>query len=566
MNTNISELSSAQSYIKWVVNYYQSKLSVSPEASHFLQDHGFNEQTNLNIGFCDRSLGSQLPSRSQSVGKKVRKRLRELGILNAKGWEIFHGSVVFPIIIDNDIIGLYGHKVLPPSKLRKSSPTEILLMFEFMLMGQDRFRESDVVLVFNNYRDALLFQQYDWVTTVFDGSDKGIKQFETRQFNRLIIVQTSNQGIDNAQHRLLNKLSSKDVSVWQCRLPEYWFSLLLRTNNKELIETWIQQSVSLNGEGEIIIHQPEIEQPRIVQHCHLQPLLESAGEIWLNLEERQYRIRMLGHNQSKDSLKINLLVQTEFGFFVDIVDLYQAKQRLHYSKLAYIDCRVDEREIRKDLGQLILSLEHHQSKVSETVDAAPIMSDKDKFDAMDWLHNKCLIDVLQEDLGSIGIIGEKKNRLLAYLACVSRLLSKPLAILIQSSSSAGKSLLMDAVLQLMPKEAQYSVSTLTGQSLYYMGMDSLRHKILCVAEEEGVAQASYALKLLQSQGEVTIASTSHNKDSGQMSTSTYTVRGPVMLFMTSTSIQIDEELLNRCLVLTVNESQEQTQKIHQYQR
>jgi hypothetical protein len=38
------------------------------------------------------------------------------------------------------------------------------------------------------------------------------------------------------------------------------------------------------------------------------------------------------------------------------------------------------------------------------------------------------------------------------------------------------------------------------------------------------------------------------------------------LFMTTTAIDIDEELLNRCLVLTVNESREQTEAIHQAQR
>jgi len=39
-----------------------------------------------------------------------------------------------------------------------------------------------------------------------------------------------------------------------------------------------------------------------------------------------------------------------------------------------------------------------------------------------------------------------------------------------------------------------------------------------------------------------------------------------MLFLTTTAIDIDEELMNRCMVLTVNESREQTQAIHAMQR
>jgi hypothetical protein len=39
-----------------------------------------------------------------------------------------------------------------------------------------------------------------------------------------------------------------------------------------------------------------------------------------------------------------------------------------------------------------------------------------------------------------------------------------------------------------------------------------------------------------------------------------------MIFLTTTAIDIDEELLNRCLVLTVNEERAQTQAIHRIQR
>lgn len=89
---------------------------------------------------------------------------------------------------------------------------------------------------------------------------------------------------------------------------------------------------------------------------------------------------------------------------------------------------------------------------------------------------------------------------------------------------------------------------------------------LAIAEEEGAENASYALKLLQSEGELTIASTGKDETTGNLVTKQYRVEGPVMLFLTTTAIDIDEELMNRCLVLTVNESREQTQAIHAMQR
>ena len=51
-----------------------------------------------------------------------------------------------------------------------------------------------------------------------------------------------------------------------------------------------------------------------------------------------------------------------------------------------------------------------------------------------------------------------------------------------------------------------------------------------------------------------------------MVTQEYRVEGPVMIFLTTTAVDIDEELLNRCLVLTVDEGREQTAAIHRLQR
>ena len=94
---------------------------------------------------------------------------------------------------------------------------------------------------------------------------------------------------------------------------------------------------------------------------------------------------------------------------------------------------------------------------------------------------------------------------------------------------------MDATLAFVPDEHQIRYSAMTGQSLYYMGTDNLAHKILAIAEEEGVAQASYALKLLQSDGTLRIATAGRNSGTGRQETETYEVEGPVMMFLTTTS-------------------------------
>jgi len=197
---------------------------------------------------------------------------------------------------------------------------------------------------------------------------------------------------------------------------------------------------------------------------------------------------------------------------------------------------------------------------------AVVLSEAEEVAALDLLRDPDLIGRIAADLAKVGIVGEVSNGVVGYLAAVSRMLDSPLAVVVQSTSAAGKSALVDAVLGFVPGEDLVRYSAVTGQSLFYMGGGDLAHKVLAVAEEEGASRASYALKLLQSDGELSIASTGKDGTTGRLVTHTYSVSGPTAIFLTTTAIDIDEELLNRCLVLTVDESAEQTRAIHVRQR
>jgi hypothetical protein len=231
---------------------------------------------------------------------------------------------------------------------------------------------------------------------------------------------------------------------------------------------------------------------------------------------------------------------------------------------------VTEDVIKQDLCTLLRQCEAAQDqRIQQTLApqaAAVTLSETERTQAMQLLQDPHLLDRILTDFSRCGVVGEETNKLVGYLAAVSRQLSHPLAILIQSTSAAGKTALMDAVLALMPEESRVQYSAMTGQSLFYLGETDLKHKILAIAEEEGAHQAAYALKLLQSEGQITIASTGKDPDSGKHVTHEYTVEGPVMLFLTTTAIEIDDELLNRCIVLTVDEQRAQTQAIHAVQR
>jgi hypothetical protein len=298
--------------------------------------------------------------------------------------------------------------------------------------------------------------------------------------------------------------------------------------------------------------------------------VETKGDdIHISIGTRSYRIRGLEKNHSSQQLKVNILATREDLVHLDTLDLYKARSRSSFIKATASELFTDSQTIKRDMGMLLLELERLQQDQIEaaTTSQKPVeLSPADQRLALQYLQRPELIPQLLEDFGACGLAGEETNQLVCYLACVSRRLKNPLAVLIQSGSAAGKSTLMDAVLSFVPPEDQIRYSAMTGQSLYYMGQTSLKHKILAISEEEGVAQASYALKLLQSDGSLTIAAVGKNTGTGRQSTDTYSVEGPVMMFLTTTSEHPDPELQNRCITLRVNESPDQTSAIHDRQR
>ena len=303
----------------------------------------------------------------------------------------------------------------------------------------------------------------------------------------------------------------------------------------------------------------------------------NSGEVLLHFGEgakaRRWRVRGLAKNLAYEVLKVNVLAGCGDAFHVDTFDLYAARARAQFITQAAGELGASEDVLKADLGRVLLKLEALQDAQiqaalapKKSAASAPTLSLEEHAAALGLLRSPDMAARILADFEACGVVGESTNKLVGYLAGISRKLDRPLAIVIQSSSAAGKSSLMDAILAFVPEEERIQYSAMTGQSLFYMGQTNLKNKILAIAEEEGASRASYALKLLQSEGELTIASTGSDPTTGNLITQEYRVEGPMSLFMTTTAIDIDEELMNRCLVLSVDENRDQTRAIHQLQR
>jgi len=293
----------------------------------------------------------------------------------------------------------------------------------------------------------------------------------------------------------------------------------------------------------------------------------SHDELVIEMGQRTWRVRHIGKATATGTLKVNVMVRTGERFHVDTLDLYAAKARAGFADAAATELRTDHEQLSAELGRVLMATETAQAAaLVDQETPVPEVTGVERERAMALLEAPDLIDQVAAAFRTLGVVGERDSALVAWLTLTSRLSDRPLGAVLQSSSSAGKSTLADAALALVPEEATVSYSAMTGQALYYLGETDLAHKVLAIAEEEGASRATYALKLLVSEGRLAIAAAGKDPVSGRLMTHTYEVTGPVALLMTTTAAELDDELANRLLVLAVDEGRAQTRAVQAAQR
>ncbi len=614
LNVNVED----QALLTQVVGYYHQALKENVEALEYLNKRGLNDAAMIDhfkLGVANRTLAYRLPEKNRKAGAEIRSRLQSLGILRQSGHEHFNGSLVIPVINNNVVTELYGRKL--NDNLRKGTTYHLYLPGAHQgLLNVDALEHNKEIILCESLIDALTFwvAGYKNVTASYgiEGFTKDhMNAFKHYQTERVLIAYDRDTAGNKAAIALADKLIKEGIDCYRIEFPkgmdanEYachvqpaskslgvvirsavWLgkgtppaqpkTKLVNQVKEKTVTTKVKsktESESKTDQSPSLVAEPATALPANVIPDAPQADIEaevSEDEVIINLGERRYRIRGLNKNLSINQLKVNVLVSKGDALHVDTFDLYAAKSRGLFIKQVALELDVKDTVIKKDLGQVLLKLEALQENtINQTLKHKTkehVLDDISRAEALELLKSPDLMQRILTDFDRCGVVGEETNKLIGYLACVSRKLDKPLAVIIQSTSAAGKSALMDAILNMMPEDERVQYSAMTGQSLFYMGETNLKNKILAIAEEEGATNAGYALKLLQSEGEITIASTGKDDSSGDLVTKEYRVEGPVMLFLTTTAIDIDEELMNRCLVLTVNETREQTQAIHAMQR
>ena len=292
--------------------------------------------------------------------------------------------------------------------------------------------------------------------------------------------------------------------------------------------------------------------------------------LFISCHQRDYRIRGISVH-SFERLRVNIRAAQGAAFHIDSLDLYQSKARKIFAGRLGKIFSVDPSVIETDLLYIISEIEVYQAKKLADENQpekpkVPPMSKEEEQEALIFLKRANLMEQIISDLETIGHVGEDARKLLTYLIAVSRKLARPLSGIIISGSGAGKSGLVEKIQELTPPEDVEFYSRITPQALYYMQRDALKRKLLIIEERAGGEAADYSIRTLQSHQKLTQAVPIKDPSSGKIRTMTFEVEGPIAYLETTTNPNLNHENTTRCFEIYLDESIEQTRRIHAAQR
>ena len=276
-----------------------------------------------------------------------------------------------------------------------------------------------------------------------------------------------------------------------------------------------------------------------------------------------------------DKLKITLKIEIKnsnnplHSIRQSNLDLYSDEQLQKFIRSASERLEVGSKEMHLAIASLISELEHYRQERIEQqkpkTEPIKSLTESRKAELLKLLQSKNLFAKLNELIGHTGVVGEETNRLIMWTVFTSRLMSTPLHIICLGASGTGKTYLQEKISELIPKQHKVSITASTENALYYVGKTEYKHKLLLIEDLDGVSSTLLTLRELQSKAYV--SKLVPVKDSkGNMKTIQLEVEGPICLSGTTTKEKLYEDNANRCLLIYLDNSDQQQQSIMQYQR
>ncbi len=552
-----------------VVSFYHKSFCEDQRAMEYLKSRGITDNSifaDFQIGYSNGTLLNTIPDEGD-----IHAALKDIGILNDKGNEMFYGSVVVPVFDENkDCVVLYGRRIAEGETDHLYLPGPRKGVF-----NHQAAKRSKSIILTESIIDALTLYNAGFKDVVPCYGVNGLTEdhlnlFARHQTKEVYICFDTDEAGEQGAERIKEQLKENNIPSHIVQLPKSSESktdinsfFLLNKEAAMIFEQLLKESNPRSG----------IRSEKVLKHEQKHYEKTDTG-FTIQYGERRYEAKGI----TRDGVKLKATIKAVSNglnglnslnrlnkFHLDTVDLYSNRSRLFFAKACAVLFSEKEEIITEDMTKLI---DLAESWKPENADKTPVerMTKTDEDEALDFLKSPSLFNRILEDFEIIGLTGEDANKLMGYIAATSRKLDEPLSVLIQSRSAAGKSTLQDAIIMLIPTEDYIKYTRLTGQALFYKEEDSLVHKLLAIEEEHGARDASYSIRNIQSSKYLSIAATGKDPVTGKLKTEEYRVKGPVALMITTTEVELDYETSNRFITLTIDESKEMTERILQKQR
>jgi DNA primase len=558
-----------------VVDHYHRTFCEREDAQAYLSKRGLTDADllrALKVGYADGSLLKTIPKSGE-----VRDQLVSLGVVTREGRELLGGCVVVPIPdpLTGQWANLYGRGLRTPRHCYLPGPLRGVLNFQAA-------RLSTEVILTESVLDALSFLQAGVSLAIPIYGTNGftpdhLDTLKREGVRRVILALDNDDPGRRATVALKEKLAAAGISVRVASLPT-----AIKDANELL--------VSRNGDaGEVFRKLLDEAEPRPVplapdpagpgpgaEEPPPSPTVATptgpvagtreAGQLVLEDVDVVYQARaypvMLGR------LRATVKATRGAAFHVDTLDLYASRSRAEFAKRAAKALTVEAEAVEAALLQLVVEAEKaaKDEEAGEAQAAPPAMSDADRACALAFLRRPDLLDQVAADVDALGFVGEETNKRLLYLVAVSRKLDDPLSAIVLSQSGAGKSGLTEVIEKLIPPEDVVLLTRLTPQSLYYTEPGFLDRKLVIVEERYGSAEADYSIRVLQSRKKLIAAAPVKDPQTGNMKTRVFTVEARAAFIEATTASSVNHENATRCFELAMDETPEQTRRVHDRQR
>lgn len=251
------------------------------------------------------------------------------------------------------------------------------------------------------------------------------------------------------------------------------------------------------------------------------------------------------------------------------LDLYNDNQLEKFIRKVAERLEIGTAVIAASLSELTNELESYRLvKIKEQQAEIPQtkpLTETEKQTAKENLQVENLLQQTLEDLQHTGIQGEAENAVILLMAMSSRKLHDPLSVICLAKSGTGKSYLMERVAMCIPDDDKREHTQFSGNSFYYFKREEIRGKVFLIEDLHGAMNVLFPIAELQTKKRISKTVTIKDK-SGQLRTITLIVEGPVSVIACTTREKIYEDNSNRSILIYLDGSKEQDEKIMHYQK